>query len=39
MRILIHMGDSFTDNGPNSKRMATFADAFVNNEFRVTVLL
>lgn len=38
MRILIHMGDPFTDNGPNSKRMATFADAFVKNGHCVTVL-
>ena len=28
MRILIHMGDTYPNEGPNAKRMRTFYEAF-----------
>ena len=28
MRVLIHMGDSYPNEGPNAKRMRTFYEAF-----------
>ena len=38
MKILIHMGDSFFDHCPNSKRMNSFTEAFNKAEYEVSVI-
>lgn len=38
MKILIYMGDSFFDNGPNSKRMNSFVKAFTKAGHKVVII-
>lgn len=38
MNILIHMGDSYPDEGPAAKRMRSFSDVLAEKGHRVTVL-
>lgn len=38
MRILIHMGDTYPNEGPNAKRMRTFYEAFKEKGHEVYVL-
>lgn len=38
MKILIHMGDSYPNEGPNAKRMRTFYDQFKQSGHEVKVL-
>lgn len=38
MKILIHMGDSYPNEGPNAKRMRTFYEAFKDSGHQVIVM-
>ena len=38
MRIIIHIGDTYQNEGPNAKRMRTFYEAFKEKGHRVSVL-
>lgn len=38
MNVLIHMGDSYPDEGPNAKRMRTFYEALTEKGHKVSVI-